>query len=73
MLTKTSYAEVHSLLRVLEKRTAGGAADREDWTPSQTGLARVTSAYDGTTAWILNSPDVIGEFHTVGAKALQVL
>jgi hypothetical protein len=68
--TKSSYAEVHRLLKSLE---AKNNPDRDDWIPLQTGLVRVTSRCDGMTAWILNNPVVVENFHKEGVKSLRVI
>jgi hypothetical protein len=68
--TTASYTEIYNLLQKLELSCN---PPRDNWEPILTGLTRVTSDKDGTSAWILNKKEVISEFHTHGSTALQIL
>ena len=47
----------------------------KDWNeftggPTETGLTKTVSSYDGTTAWILDDSDVVATFHAEGKECL---
>jgi hypothetical protein len=67
-LTDEHYFEIRKLIFKLEVSTG---IYTDQWEPRNTGLKKIISNTDGTTAWILNDENEIKKFHEEGKKCLK--